>query len=70
MRAVGLPDGTLGVLEAYRGFLDALVVDTADANNVGLGDAFGVDVITADTRLGPPDRGRACVEAVLGWEPS
>ena len=70
MRAVGLPEGTLGVLEAYRGFLDALVVDTDDANDVGLGDAFGVHVITADTRLGPPDGGRACVEAVLGWEPS
>ena len=70
MRAVGLSEGTLGVLEAYRGLLDALVIDMADAEDVGLGDAFSVDVITADTRLGPPGDGRACVAAVLGWEPS
>jgi LPPG:FO 2-phospho-L-lactate transferase len=69
MRGVGLSEGSLGVLEAYQGLLDALVVDVDDAGDVPMGPDFGVDVLAAETRLDGPDRGRPCVDAVLGWAP-
>lgn len=67
MRGVGLAEGTRGVLEAYAGRLDALIVDTGDAADIGLSEETGVDVIAADTRLTGSDGGAATVAAVLGW---
>ncbi|MCB1245750.1 MAG: YvcK family protein [Acidimicrobiia bacterium] len=51
MRGLGYAPGTLGVLEAYEGLLDMLWVDVADTDDVALGDAFGVSVVPANTRL-------------------
>jgi len=65
MRGVGLTEGTTGVLEAYRGRIDRLFVDSADAADVGLGAEFGVRVVATDTRLTGPDRGRALVTRIL-----
>ncbi len=67
MRGVGLPPGTAGVLQAYRGRIDALVVDESDASDIGLGEPFGVDVITAPTRIDRTDGGAALVARILGW---
>ena len=69
MRGVGLPPGTAGVLEAYRGRIDALVVDESDEADIGLGSQFGVEVITAPTRIGARDGGSALAARVLGWTP-
>ncbi len=69
MAGVGLPIGTAGILEAYAGRIDALVVDTTDADDVRLGDEYGTEILVADTHLTGGDRGAALVECVLGWVP-
>jgi hypothetical protein len=65
MRGVGLPEGTRGVLEAYRGHIDRLIIDASDEADVPLGADFGVHVEATDTRLTGPDAGRALVSAIL-----
>lgn len=67
MAGLGLRPGTAGVLDAYAGRIDALVIDVGDAADVEVGASVGVDVITADTRLTGPDDGAAAVSAILGW---
>lgn len=69
MRGVGLRPGTAGVLEAYRGRIDALVVDESDEADIDLGEPFGVEVITAPTRIDRRDGGSALATRVLGWRP-
>ncbi len=69
MRGVGLSPGTQGVLEAYRGRIDALVVDESDESDMDLGRPFGVDVITAPTRIDRTEGGSALAARVLGWTP-
>jgi len=65
MSGVGLSPGTKGVLQAYRGLIDHLYIDEADADDVGLGAEFGVAVHTADTRLSGADEGAGFVRALL-----
>lgn len=67
MAGLGLGPGTAGVLDAYAGRIDALVVDVGDARDVELGDAVGIEVIAADTRLTGPDSGSGLVDTLLGW---
>jgi len=55
MAALGLPAGTEGVLAAYQGLLDLLVVDREDAGDVGLSTSE-TRVVAADTRIGDPER--------------
>jgi LPPG:FO 2-phospho-L-lactate transferase len=69
MIGVGLPPGTAGVLEAYRGRIDALVVDESDEADTALGTQFGVDVITAPTRIDGGGGGAILASRVLGWAP-
>jgi LPPG:FO 2-phospho-L-lactate transferase len=69
MRAIGLAPGTRGVLEAYDGLLDVLYIDTADAEDVSVGDDFGVVVVPADTLLTAADRGAAFASTVLETTP-
>lgn len=57
MAAMGLSAGTRGVLEAYRGLIDHLYIDSADSDDVDLGESFGVSLHTADTRLTSQDEG-------------
>ncbi len=59
MVGVGLPSGTTGVLEAYRGLIDHLFIDEADARDVALGPQFEVSIHAHDTRLTGPDEGAA-----------
>jgi hypothetical protein len=53
MASLGLPDGTAGILEAYRDLIHDLVVDVGDAADV---DRFGGEVRlhAADTHLADP----------------
>lgn len=65
MAGVGLPPGTAGVLEAYRGLLDHLFIDIQDGEDVSLGAGAGVVVHTADTRLSGSDLGSAFASLLL-----
>ena len=51
MAGLGLPSGTEGVLKAYEGLIHTLFIDEADRNDISLGAGYGVEVVTADTRL-------------------
>lgn len=57
MAGIGLPEGTEGVLEAYRGLIDHLFVDVDDAHDAVLGDRFGVVVHAWNTHLSGADGG-------------
>jgi LPPG:FO 2-phospho-L-lactate transferase len=59
MAGVGLASGTKGVLEAYLGLINHLFIDEADAEDVSLGDEFGVTMHGVDTRMSSPDEGAA-----------
>jgi len=49
MASLGLPAGNAGVIEAYDGLIEMLVVDTQDADDAGqLG---GVEIMITDTRI-------------------
>jgi len=53
MATLGLPPGTEGVLAAYDGLLDLLVVDQQDSRDVGLSKS-GTRLVAADTRIAEP----------------
>ncbi len=57
MASLGLPDGTAGVLRAYEGLIDTLVVATADAQDESMSTA-ATQVISGDTLLVDPAAGR------------
>ncbi len=57
MSGLGLADGTRGILEAYRGFIDDLFIDSADADDIALGPEFDVAIHAGDTRLSGADDG-------------
>lgn len=54
MRGVGLPEGTEGILAAYDGLIDELVIDTSDAADID-SIATGVEIWATDTRIGDPE---------------
>lgn len=62
LASLGLPPGTSGVLAAYEGLLDTLVVDAADAADERLGSP-STRVIATDTRIGDVASGRR----FAGW---
>jgi LPPG:FO 2-phospho-L-lactate transferase len=66
MTGVGLSPGTKGVLEAYRGLIDHLFVDQADAVDQSLGADFGVVVHAGNTRLTGEDEGAAFASDLIG----
>jgi LPPG:FO 2-phospho-L-lactate transferase len=57
MLGVGLAAGTRGILEAYRGSIDDLFIDTGDEPDAALGPEFNVTIHAADTRLSGDDDG-------------
>lgn len=65
MRGVGLSAGTRGILEAYRGLVHRLYIDTADAPDASLGAEFGVAVDAVDATLTGPDLGSSLTTAIL-----
>ncbi len=54
MKGLGLPDGTPGILAAYDGLLDELVVDTADLADLAT-TTDDVEVRALDTRIADPE---------------
>jgi LPPG:FO 2-phospho-L-lactate transferase len=63
MASLGLAPGNLGVVEAYAGLIDRLVIDSSDTNDV---DAIeGIDIVVTDTRIkDPAAAGRLAAELV------
>jgi LPPG:FO 2-phospho-L-lactate transferase len=53
MATLGLPEGTAGVLAAYEGLVDLLVVDESDHEDVRLSTSE-TRVVSADTRIAEP----------------
>jgi LPPG:FO 2-phospho-L-lactate transferase len=64
MASLGLASGTAGVLAAYGGLLDDLVVDSGDAADVALGGA--VSVHATDTRVPDLDSSRGLASYIMG----
>jgi LPPG:FO 2-phospho-L-lactate transferase len=64
MAALGLPPGTAGILEAYEGLIDTLVVDTADAADERLS-TTATKVVSSDTLLTGPAQGRRFAEWLI-----
>jgi len=63
MASLGLPAGNAGVIEAYAGLIEMLVVDTRDADDAGqLG---GVEIMVTDTRISRATRARELAEEIL-----
>jgi len=65
MSGIGLPGGNRGVLAAYDGLIETLLVDAADSDDINLGDEFDVEVVATDTRLTPDDRGSTLAALIL-----
>ncbi len=63
MEAYGLPPTVPGVISAYEGLLDALVVDRADAVDVG----SQVELITYDILITDRAPARRLAERVIQW---
>jgi LPPG:FO 2-phospho-L-lactate transferase len=57
LASLGLPAGTSGILAAYEGLIDTLIVDAADIDDERLG-IPSTRVIAADTRIGDAASGR------------
>ena len=54
MRSLGLPEGNAGLVAAYGGLLNDLIIDTGDAQDrARLGD-LGVKIHVSDTRIADP----------------
>ncbi|MCZ6631705.1 MAG: 2-phospho-L-lactate transferase [Actinobacteria bacterium] len=63
MASLGLTAGNAGVMEAYAGVIDTLVVDTQDADDAKRLD--GVAVIVTNTRIKEAARARELAEEIL-----
>lgn len=63
MADLGLGSGTKGVLDAYRGLIDKLVVDTTDEADTGLAD--GVEIVALDTRIAVKEPATALARGIL-----
>ncbi|MCL1600122.1 MAG: 2-phospho-L-lactate transferase CofD family protein [Actinomycetia bacterium] len=65
MSGVGLAAGTRGILEAYRGFIDHLFIDSADAPDIALGPEFDVAIHASDTLLSGSDEGATFAAQII-----
>ncbi len=63
MRSLGLPSGTEGILHAYQGLLDALIVDIADSADTSLTEE--VRIVARDTRISEVDRATSLAREIL-----
>ncbi|MCH8345076.1 MAG: hypothetical protein IH983_13970 [Planctomycetes bacterium] len=65
MRALGYGVSSLGVAEIYRDFLDSVVIDERDADNVAGIEQIGVKAIVADTIMSDDGKSESLAEKVL-----
>jgi LPPG:FO 2-phospho-L-lactate transferase len=63
MRALGLPSGNQGVVAAYEGLIDTIVIDSQDAGDAGM--IEDVDVMVAGTRIGGLEEARRLAHELL-----
>lgn len=56
MRSLGLPESNAGVVAAYQGLLDELVIDIGDAAEAAELARMGMEVRVTDTRIREPDQ--------------
>ena len=63
MESLGLPPGNAGVVEAYAGVIDTLVVDNQDADDSGQFE--DVEVMVTDTRISQAARALELAEEIL-----
>lgn len=64
MASLGLPPGNAGVVEAYQGLIDTLVIDHADAADAeALED---VEVVVTDTHIGEVESAGRLAQEILG----
>jgi LPPG:FO 2-phospho-L-lactate transferase len=63
MASLGLPAGNAGVIEAYAGLIDMLVVDTQDADDAR--QFGGVEIMVTDTRIARATRARELAEEII-----
>ena len=66
MASLGMAPTAVGVAEAYRDFLDVLVIDEEDRDLAAAVEATGVRAIVAQTIMRGPAEKRALAEVVLG----
>ena len=59
MTSLGLPGGNAGVVAAYGGLLNDLVIDTGDANDRARLADLGVKIHVGDTRIADPTAARS-----------
>jgi LPPG:FO 2-phospho-L-lactate transferase len=64
MGTLGLPKGNLGVVRAYEGLLDVLVIDKGDAADAAL--IEGISVVVDDTLIKEPSASARLGRAILG----
>jgi LPPG:FO 2-phospho-L-lactate transferase len=65
MASLGLPAGNAGILTAYEGLIDHLIVDVSDADDVA-SLAGAVSIRAADTRIADPVAAKRFCREVLG----
>ncbi len=65
MRCAGLPVSAAGVAQAYRDFLDVLLVDNADSDRLAEVDALGVHAVLAPAIMHSDDDKLALAQAAL-----
>jgi LPPG:FO 2-phospho-L-lactate transferase len=65
MRSLGLPPGNAGVLAAYDGLVDRLVIDRGDAGEADGLAGSGVAVSVLDTRIAAPAAAASFAEKLL-----
>jgi LPPG:FO 2-phospho-L-lactate transferase len=63
MASLGLSGGNAGVVEAYDGLLDLLIVDIGDSADIRT--ISSIEVRAEDTRIGDTAAGRRLAEAIL-----
>ena len=64
MASLGLAGGNAGVVEAYDGIIDTLVIDVQDAADAAA--LSGIDLIVTDTRIEGADQGKRLAQDILG----
>jgi LPPG:FO 2-phospho-L-lactate transferase len=64
MASLGLPSGTAGILAAYDGLIDTLVVDSADSGDESLS-TIATRIVSSNTMLVDPEAGRRFVEWLI-----
>ena len=64
MASLGLPAGNAGVVEAYRGLIDTLIVDHEDSADANI--LSGIEVRSMDTRIEDAERARWFATELLG----